>query len=428
MSKWHWRPATRGRPLQTAMVLSLLIVAILALIPAAQTGGAGEDHWVGTWMAAQQLVEPGNLPPAPGFADATLRQVMHVSLGGRVLRVRFSNEFGRAPLTLVSARIARSAGGSAIDAATDRALTFGRQAAATIPGGAALISDPIAFDLPPLSNLAVSIHVRGAPPDVTGHPGSRTTSYLQPGDAVSAPALPDAVPVDHWYFVSGIEVGASREAGAVVILGDSITDGRGSTTNGNDCWPDVLARRLQASSATSQVGVLNAGIGGNRLLRDGLGPSALARLDRDVLAQPGVRWLIVLAGINDIGTAAGARAKGEPAATADDLIAAYSQIIERARARGIRVYGATIMPFEGFTYAGYYTPEGEADRQKVNAWMRTSGRFDAVIDFDAVTRDPANPLRLSPAVDGGDHLHPSAAGYRIMADAIDLALFASPGR
>jgi lysophospholipase L1-like esterase len=234
------------------------------------------------------------------------------------------------------------------------------------------------------------------------------------------------VPVDHWYFVSGIEVGAPREAGAVVILGDSITDGRGSTTNGNDRWPDILARRLQASPATAQVGVLNAGIGGNRLLRDGLGPSALARFDRDVLAQPGVRWLIVLGGINDIGTAAGARAKGEPAATADDLIAAYSQIIERARARGIRAYGATIMPFEGFTYAGYYTPEGEADRQRVNAWMRTIGRFDAVIDFDAATRDPANPLRLLPAVDGGDHLHPSAAGYRIMAESIDLSLFNSP--
>ena len=221
---------------------------------------------------------------------------------------------------------------------------------------------------------------------------------------------------------------SSRPArpGAVVILGDSITDGRGSTTNGNDRWPDVLARRLQASPETDTVGVLNAGIGGNRLLRDGLGPHALARLDRDVLAQAGVRWLILLEGINDIGTAAGARAKGEPAATADDIIGAYAQIIERARARGIRVYGATIMPFEGFSYAGYFTPESEADRHKVNAWIRTSGRFDAVIDFDALTRDPERPARLSAAVDGGDHLHPSAAGYRIMGEAVDLALFTKP--
>jgi lysophospholipase L1-like esterase len=348
---------------------------------------------------------------------------VHVSVGGRTLRVRLSNEFGRAPLAVLSARIARAAGASAIDPATDRALTFGGRPSAVVPEGAALLSDPLDFDLPPLSNLAVTIYVRGAPAEVTGHPGSRTTSYLQTGTAVSAPALPDAVPVDHWYFLGGIDVRADPAAGAVVILGDSITDGRGSTTNGNDRWPDVLARRLQSSPANSQVSVLNAGIGGNRLLRDGLGPSALARLERDVLAQAGVRWLVVLEGINDIGTAVGAKAKGEPAAGADEIIGAYAQIIERARARGIRVYGGTIMPFEGFTYAGYYTPEGEADRRRINDWIRTSGRFDAVIDFDAATRDPAQPSRLSPAVDGGDHLHPSAAGYRIMGDAVDLKLF-----
>lgn len=374
-------------------------------------------------MAAQQLVEPGNLPPAPGFTDTTLRQVVRVSIGGRTLRVRFSNEFGRAPLTLAATRIARSVGGSAIDPATDRALTFNGRPSATISPGEALLCDPLDFELPPLSNLAVTISVRGAPSDVTGHPGSRTTSYLQAGHAESAPALPDGVPVDHWYFLAGIDVSAPRAAGAVVILGDSITDGRGSTTNGNDRWPDVLARRLQASPATAHVAVLNAGIGGNRLLRDGLGPNALARLDRDVLAQSGVRWLIVLEGINDIGTAAGARAKGEPAATAADIIGACAQIIERARARGIQVYGATIMPFEGFSYAGYFTPESEAERQKVNAWIRTSGRFDAVIDFDALTRDPGRPGRLSAAVDGGDHLHPSPAGYRIMGEAVDLTLF-----
>lgn len=411
---------------ETALVACVLAAALVTVGAAGVIRAPGDsvERWVGTWTSAQQLVEPGNLPPAPGFADSTLRQVVRVSMGGRSLRVRFSNEFGRVPLTLVAARIARSAGGSAIDAATDHALTFAGRPSASIPEGAALLSDPIAFDLPPLSSLAVTIHVRGAPPDVTGHPGSRTTSYLQAGGAVSAVALPDAVSVDHWYFLSGIDVHAPPAAGAVVVLGDSITDGRGSTTNGNDRWPDVLAQRLQAAPATAGVAVLNAGIGGNRLLREGLGPGALARLDRDVIARPGVRWLIVLEGINDIGTAAGARAKGEPAATGDDIIAAYTQIIERARSHGIRVYGATIMPFEGFTYAGYFTPEGEADRQKVNTWIRANGRFDGVIDFDVVTRDPAQPTRLSPAVDGGDHLHPSAAGYRTMGDAVDLKLFA----
>jgi lysophospholipase L1-like esterase len=380
----------------------------------------------GTWAAAPQLTEEANLPPAPGFADTTLRQVAHVSIGGKALRVRFSNAFGKSALTLVSARIARSAGGSAIHAATERALTFGGRSSVTIPEGALAVSDPLDFDLPPLSDVALTVYLRGVPPEVTGHPGSRTTSYLQVGDAASAADLPAAVRVDHWYFVNGIDVLADRRAAAIAILGDSITDGRGSTTNGNDRWPDNLARRLQAGRETAHVAVVNHGIGGNRLLRDGLGPNALARLDRDVLAQPGVRWLIVLEGINDIGTRVGAREKGERAATADDIIGAYEQIVTRAHAHGIRVYGATLLPFEGA--ANYFTADGEADRQRINAWIRTGGRFDAVIDFDAATRDPERPSRLSAAVDGGDHLHPSAAGYRIMADAIDLGLFSERPR
>jgi lysophospholipase L1-like esterase len=407
-------------------VISALVVLLVAVSPAQAGRGQNQDaaHWVGTWAASPQLTEEANLPPPPGFADTTLRQIAHVSIGGSRLRVRFSNAFGRTALTLLSARVARAAGGSAIHPATDRALTFRGQPSATIPEGALIVSDPLDFDLPPLSDLAVTVYLRGAPADVTSHPGSRTTSYLQAGDAVSAAELATAVRVDHWYFLNGIDVLARRSAGAIAILGDSITDGRGSTTNGNDRWPDNLARRLQSAKALAEVAVLNDGIGGNRLLRDGLGPNALARVDRDVLAQPGVRWLIVLEGINDIGTRVSAKAKGESAATADDLIGAYEQIIARAHARDIRVYGATILPFEGA--ANYFTPDGEADRRKVNDWIRTSGRFDGVIDFDAVTRDPERSSRLSPAVDGGDHLHPSPAGYRIMADTIDLALFAMP--
>jgi lysophospholipase L1-like esterase len=232
--------------------------------------------------------------------------------------------------------------------------------------------------------------------------------------------------VDHWYFLNGIDVTAGESAAAVAVLGDSITDGRGSTTNGNDRWTDHLARRLAADKRTAGIAVLNQGIGGNRLLRDGLGQNALARLDRDVLAQTAVRYLVVLLGVNDIGTAVGARARGEPAATADDIVFACEQILARAHAHGIRVYGATILPFEGF--AQYFTPEAEADRQKVNAWIRTSGRFDGVIDFDAAMRDPAQPSRLRAEADGGDHLHPGAAGYRIMGDAVDLALFREPLR
>lgn len=405
------------RPL-LALCLAGALAAAAAARPAAQ---APDARWVGTWATAPQLTEPGNLPPAPGFADVTVRQVVQVSIGGPRVRVRFSNEFGRGPLTLVAARIARSAGGSTIQPGTDRALTFAGQPHATIPEGAPMVSDPLDFDLPPLSQLAITLRLRGVPAEVTGHPGSRTTSYFQVGDAMTAVDLPEAVRVDRWYFLGGVDVLASDAAAAVAVLGDSITDGRGSTTNGQDRWPDQLARRLQANPATSRVAVLNLGIGGNRLVRDSLGPNALARLDRDVLAAPGVRWLIVLEGINDIGTAVTARAKGEPAATADDVIAAYGQIVARARGRGLRVYGATLLPFGGAV--PYDSPQSETDRQRVNTWIRTGGAFDAVIDFDAITRDLASPTRLSAAVDGGDHLHPSAAGYRIMAEAIDLTLF-----
>ena len=379
-------------------------------------------RWVASWVTAQQLTEPRNVPPAPGFSAATVRQKLMASLGGNALRVRFSNAFGNAPVTIDAAAIAVSTGESTIDPASSRALGFGGQSSVTIQPGAQWISDSVDWRVPPLAQLAVTMHTTGAPSDVTGHPGSRTTSYFDyEGAALDAPALTGSTTVDHWYFVSGVDVRTSAaDAAAIAILGDSITDGRGSTTNGNDRWPDRLSQRLRANSATAHVAVLNQGIGGNRVLRDGLGPHMLARLDRDVLAQPGVQWLVILEGINDLGTAADARARGEAAATAADLIAAYDQVISRARDHGLEVYGATIMPYgECF----YYSEQGEADRRAINDWIRNSGRFDAVIDFDAVVRDPADPRMLRAEVDSGDHLHLSAAGLKHIADSIDLSLF-----
>jgi lysophospholipase L1-like esterase len=386
----------------------------------ARTARDSDAQWVGTWASSPQLGDPGNAPPAPGFADSTLRQIVHVSIGGDQIRVRFSNAFGVTPLVISSAHVALGAGGSAIKPESDKALTFANQPSVTIPAGALVYSDPVDFALAPLSDLVVTIHAAAAPNGITTHPGSRETSYLASGDLVSAATLPAPAQTDHWYFLNGIDVLARRAAATVVTLGDSITDGRGTTTNGNGRWPDDLARRLQANITTANIGVLNEGIGGNRILHDGLGPNALARFDRDVLAQDGVRWLIVLEGVNDIGTIATAATRNEKPATPQDIIAAYEQIIPRAHAHGIRAIGATITPFGGSFYS---SPAAEAARQTVNTWIRTSGKFDAVIDFDAALRDPNNPTHLLAAADSGDHLHPADAGYKMMADAIDLTLF-----
>jgi lysophospholipase L1-like esterase len=361
----------------------------------------------------------GDLPPGNRLADSTLRQVVHVSLGGACLRLRFSNRFGNGPLVLNSVAAARSAGGGAVIAGSARRVTFGGGPSVTIPAGACKYSDPIEFPLAPLSDLAVTVRFGKAPDAVTGHPGARCTSYLVAGDAVTSAEVPSAVRVAHWYVLSGVDVVGDEPSAAVVVLGDSITDGRGSTTDGNGRWTDYLARRLQANASTTRIGVLNAGIGGNRVLHDGLGPSALSRLDRDVLDQSGARWLIVLEGVNDIGT--GPADGPGVAEIGRQLIAAYEQIIDRARARQIRVYGATILPFGG---SSYFTSDQEATRQTVNRWIRTSGRFDGVVDFDAVVRDAADPTRLQTAADCGDHLHLSDRGYRIMAEAVDLGLFA----
>jgi lysophospholipase L1-like esterase len=382
-------------------------------------------RWVGSWAASQQVPEAQNLLDAELLRDATLRQIVHLSVGGDRLRVRMSNAFGTAPLHLTAVRVARpvSAASATIDAASDTPVTFSGAPDVTIPAGAEYLSDAVAFPVAALSNLAITFHVDQPPIGETGHPGSRATSYLVHGDMVSAASLPDATKVDHWYQISGVDVVGAEKAAAVVALGDSITDGHGATTNGNDRWPDVLAARMQADKSTRTMGALNEGIGGNRLLLDGLGPNALARFDRDVLAQTAVRAVIVLEGVNDLGTLTRDHdvSAEEHAALVSRIEAAYTQMIERAHAHGIRVIGATILPYAGSTY--YHPgPENEADRQAVNSWIRGMGHFDAVADFDKLTRDPAHPDRLLPAYDSGDHLHPGPAGYKAMGDAIPLAL------
>jgi lysophospholipase L1-like esterase len=416
---------TQARCHLVAVTVALTATLSTSCSPRPRTaGGASPDdtRWVAAWEAAPQLTEPRNMPPAPGLTGTTLRQRVRVSLGGDEWRFRVSNEFGDAPLTIGAVRVGRVVARDTVDSASSMAVLFAGSASVTVAPGVSVLSDPVRLTSAPLSDLGVSIHVTSAPPALTGHPGSRTTSFVLAGEHVAARMFTGAVLVEHWYLLSGIEVRAPSDRAAVVVLGNSIADGRGSGTDQNNRWPDNLARRFRADARTAHVAVLNAGIGGNAVLHGGLGPTALARLDRDVLSQAGARWLIVSEGVNDIGGAADAAAS---AATATGLIAAYRDIIRRGRARGFRVYGATILPFGGSFYA---SAEHEAARRTVNDWIRASAEFDAVIDFDVAMRDSSDPTRLQAAVDGGDHLHPNEHGYRLMADAIDLALFASPRR
>lgn len=413
------------RALKIPFILALLVLAIFASLASAGSN-AKPQVWVASWGASQQIPEPQNAMAPDDLQDATMRQIFHLSVGGSALRVHLSNAFGTDPLRFTSVHIARpmSAVSSSIDAASDRALTFSGNSDANVPPGAELVSDPLDYPVSALSDLAVTFHLDGAPDRQTGHPGSRATSYFVHGDFPAAANLLDAKRIDHWYQVSEIDVLAPAEAASVVVLGDSITDGHGATTNGNDRWTDVLAQRLQASPGTRSIGVSNQGIGGNHLLTDGLGPNALARFDRDVLAPAGVRWLIVFEGVNDLGGLARTAevSPEEHNARVKQVISAYEQIVVRAHAHGLRVYGATITPYVG---SDYYHPSAvsEADRQAVNAWIRDAGHFDSVIDFDKVVLDPQHPDHLLPANDCGDHLHPSPAGYRAMGEAVPLTLF-----
>jgi len=409
----------------TKLVPLLLAAALLSSF--ASHASDEPTHWVGSWAASQQLPEPANALAPADLHDATLRQIVHLSVGGAELRVHLSNRFGIAPLRFTAVHIARpvSPASDKIIPGSDKALTFSGELDVTVPAGADYISDPVAYPMPALSDVAITFHIDQEPAQQTGHPGSRATSYVVHGNQVSAPDLANAKKVEHWYFIAGVDV-TTRVPAAVVILGDSITDGHGATVDANNRWPDLLAKRMQADPTTQTMAVLNQGIGGNRLLLDGLGPNALARFDHDVLAQAGVRCLVVLEGINDLGmlTRDGDVPKAAHEAQVHRMEAAYQQIITRAHAHQIQVVGATLLPFVGALYY-HPSPATEADRQAINQWIRAPGHFDAVIDFDRAMRDPEHPDQLLPAFDSGDHLHPSPAGYAAMAEAVPLSILSA---
>jgi lysophospholipase L1-like esterase len=385
---------------------------------------SAQKSWVASWTTSPQEDSSENILSAAELRDGTLRQIVHLSLGGSQLRIRLSNRYGKEPLHILSAHIATAVapGSAKIIVSSDKTLKFSGESNVTIPVGADCLSDAIQFPAAALSDLAITLRVDSPSNVLTGHPGSRATSFLASGDAVSSADFAEPKKITRWYFLSGVDVKVSTRDHSIVILGDSITDGHGATTDGNDRWPDVLAKRLQANPSTSVIGIANQGIGGNRLLLDGIAQNALARFDHDVLAQPGARFVIVFEGINDLGMLTHDKevSESEHEKEVQRMIAAYQQMIERAHSRGMKVIGATLTPFMGFDF---YHPnaKNEADRQAVNAWIRT--HFDGVIDFDRAVRDPEHPEKLKAEFDCGDHLHPSPAGFAAMAGAVRLSLF-----
>ncbi len=424
---WRWDAWVENgvegtlRVLGASMRRFFVGTSLLSLLWVTQIGAAQEPavRWIGTWGASPMGGHVNFGQPSP--ANSTYRNVVRISAGGDSLRVELTNEFGSRPLTVGAAHVALSVGLGAFKPGTDHVLTFNGQPSVIIPAGAPVFSDPVAMQVAPLSNLAVSVYLADQPIDeTTCHQDARSTTLITEGDNTAAETLTDARSIYSWCFVEGIDVSThENNAAAIVTLGDSITDGAHSTRDTNGRWPDVLARRLQADPKTAHLSVLNEGISGNRLVHDVAGPNALARFDRDVLERDGVKYLIILEGINDIGRTAMPRDPGDPITTQDE-IRALGQLVTRAHSHGVKVFGATLTPYVG---AGYASPAGEQMRVAVNEWIRTSGVFDGVIDFDQVTRDPAKPAVFAADVDSGDHLHPGDAGYEKMGASIDLSIF-----
>ena len=420
------RVACKG--MSSKIVVALFGVVSLAIplsFAADNAGVSDEQHWVGTWSAA-----PESIVGSSSYVDQTLRLIVHTSIGGNRVRVRISNTFSTESLLIGTAHIALRKAGAEIIASSDRPLSFGGKASFTVPAGALVLSDPVDLDVPSQADLAVSIYLPAFSLANTTHLVAQQTNYVaqMPGDFTSATNFPGAGTTFEWDFLTGVDV-VRRHGAAAVVLGDSVTDGIGSTPDTDRRWPDFLARRLQAQNGLRHLAVLNEGNTGNRILypappqSDFFGAAALARFDRDVLGQAGVKYLIVLLGTNDIAQP-GIVTPDSEEVSANDIIAGHLQLIARAHERGVLAFGCTLLPFKNSLIAPeFYTPEKNAKREAVNEWIRSSGAYDAVIDFDKAVRDPAHPLQVLPAYDSGDHTHLNDAGYRAMANAIDLNLF-----
>lgn len=428
-----------AKHLRSFAISGCLILAMAAAF--AQSGTGLQDHWVATWATSEQMavtapdrpVLPPNIkmpdfrnmkgvhgPPAiPTFSgNQTVRMIVHTSIPGAKLRIELSNAFGDNTVSIGGAHVALRTTGSEIDSSSDRQLTFSGNKGVDIRPGQVIVSDPVDLNLKPMVDLAVSLYVLKAEGTPTNHTPGLHTAYVSAGDMTATATMPSPEMNTSYVWLRSVDVVAPASSFAIACLGDSITDGFRTTVDADQAWPTLLAKRFSERNQGPRIAVLNAGISGNQVLRDGAGVSALARFDRDVTSEPGVRWVVLLEAINDINIHG--QIRGPDALTADDLIAGYKQLIARAHIDKLKIIGATLTPDEGVWLAG---PTGETTRQKVNEWIKDSGAFDAVVDFDAVERDPSHPTRMLPAFDSGDHIHPNDAGNAAMANAFDLSLF-----